>query len=317
MSVSRRDFLGWTGGIVATAALPTWADEGSVFSRRGRFERLSLTYAHVRLGLKEPFSVLHVSDTHLTAADASDSPGTHAASVRRTQTFGGRQEEAFADTLAWARDNVDYLVHTGDLIDFQSHANLALVKKHLGAAAVAGSMGNHEFYTYLPDEKIGTDEAFKDRSWKLLEGTYPYDPRFSSTVVRGVNFVFVNDVFGTVTADTVERFEQEVRKGLPIVLCMHVPIITPALWQASEKFWRYNGKRFASVGASAPRGDYLRQQKDPVTRDFIARLRREPLLACLLTGHLHLNFQERFSPTAVQYVVGGNFMFGGEEILFT
>ena len=56
---------------------------------------------------------------------------------------------------------------------------------------------------------------------------------------------------------------------------------------------------------------------DVVTRDFIASLRREPLLKAILAGHLHITVQDRFSPTAMQYVVGGNFMFHGQEVLFT
>ena len=38
-------------------------------------------------------------------------------------SFGGRQEEALRDSLAWAKSNVDYVIHTGDLIDWQSRAN--------------------------------------------------------------------------------------------------------------------------------------------------------------------------------------------------
>ena len=53
---------------------------------------------------------------------------------------------------------------------------------------------------------------------------------------------------------------------------------------------------------------------EPVTRDFIFYLRSQPLLKGLLTGHYHFDVQDRFSPTANQYVVGGNFLFHGQEI---
>ena len=65
------------------------------------------------------------------------------------------------------------------------------------------------------------------------------------------------------------------------------------------------------------RGDYQRQEEDPVTRAFLADLRREPLLKGILAGHLHFDVQDRFSPTAMEYVVGGNFLFRGQEIMFT
>ena len=41
------------------------------------------------------------------------------------------------------------------------------------------------------------------------------------------------------------------------------------------------------------------------------------LLKGILAGHLHITVQDRFSPTAMQYVVGGNFMFHGQEITFS
>ena len=35
-----------------------------------------------------------------------------------------------------------------------------------------------------------------------------------------------------------------------------------------------------------------------------------------LSGHEHITMEERFSPTAVQYLVGGNFLFAARELLF-
>ena len=318
----RRDFLRLSalgaGSIVAAKALPAFADDPSVFPRRGTAERLVLAYQHIHIGLKEPFSILHISDTHLSATYPTEVDGADKmkSMERRTRTFGGRQEEALRDSLAWAKDNVDYVLHTGDLIDWQSEANFDLVKKYYGDT-MFGSMGNHEFYTYLPGEKHTWQEPFKSRSWQLLKEKYPVDARFSAKVINGVNFVCLDDVFGTVQPDQVERFRAEAKKGLPIILCMHVPFHTPEIWRASVKFWCRSRKFRADSVAPNARGDYQRQLDDPVTRDFIAYLKGEPLLKGILTGHLHITVQDRFSPTAMQYVVGGNFMFHGEEILFT
>ena len=319
---SRRDFLRLSalsaGTVVATSALPSFADDPSVFPKRGGAERLVLAYQHIPIGLKEPFSILHISDTHLSAAYPTEADGADKmkSMERRTRTFGGRQEEALRDSLAWAKDNVDYVLHTGDLIDWQSEANFDLVKKYYGST-MFGSMGNHEFYTYLPGEKHTWQEPFKERSWQLLKENYPIDARFSAKVINGVNFICLDDVFGTVQPDQVERFRAEAGNGLPMILCMHVPFHTPAIWRASAKFWHRSGKFGAASVAPDARGDYKRQLEDPVTRDFIAYLKGEPLLKGILTGHLNITVQDRFSPAAMQYVVGGNFMFHGEEVLFT
>jgi len=318
---NRREFLKFSaagGALVATSALPAVAEGAEdLFSKRGKWERLSLGYAVVKAGATKPFSVLHISDTHLTAA--YDDEGAKKLKLReaRTRTFGGRQEEALRDSLAWAKDNVDCVVHTGDLVDWQSRANFDLVKKYFGRGIV-GSMGNHEFSPdmWLSEPKENQTEAFKEPSRAALSAAYPFDISFASQVVNGVNFVTLDDVYGTVTQEQVARFRAEAAKGLPIVLCMHVPFHSDATWMVAQKFWKGAGKRFSSASVPPPSGDYERQQTDTTTRDFIAYLKGEPLLKAILAGHEHIDMQDRFSPTAMEYVVGGNFMFHGEEILF-
>ena len=320
MNTDRRGFLKAAvagGALVATAKLPSFAeDDPSLFPQRGKFERLSLAYSTVHVGATKPFSVLHISDTHLSEAYPDEGETKLKLMDIRRKTFGGRQEEALRDSLSWAKKNVDYVVHTGDLIDWQSRANFDLVKKYFGDS-MFGSLGNHEFSRDMwmgdPKEK---DEAWKDCSREKLAEEFPFDISLHSQIVNGVNFVTVDDVFGTVTPGQVERFRAEVKKGLPIVLCMHVPIYTDDIWRALVKFWKCAGRKFEDATLPPPEGDYLRQKEDKVTSDFLAYLKKEPLLKAILAGHLHLTAEDRFSPTAVEYVIGGNFMFCGREVLF-
>ena len=323
--MNRREFLKGSlglGAVMATANLPSVAkDDPSAFAKRGRWERLSVAFGAVEIGLEKPFSVLHISDTHLTAVGADENAKKHQLNRVRTLTFGGRQEEALRDSIAWAKEHCDYLVHTGDLIDWQSEANFALVKKYFGEG-MTGCLGNHEYSTdmWLSDPKESPTEAYKANTRAVVSATYPFDVSLQSTVVNGVNFVTLDDVYGTVTPGQVERFAAEVKRGLPIVLCQHVPFFTERILRANLHFWDGNGSKFRSaelpVRGKLP-GDARRQGEDPTTRDFIAYLRGEPLLKAILAGHLHITVEDRFSPTAMQYVVGGNFMFHGREILFS
>ena len=324
-SFGRRDFFKGAcaaGFMVATAELPAVENgEKAKFKVgwRGAHSRLATSYAVVEIGLDKPFSVLHISDTHLAAAYPDEHPDKVAVSERRTHGFGGRQEEALAESLEWARHNVDYVIHTGDLIDFQSRANFDLVRKYWGDT-MFGSVGNHEFYSYLKTETRGRDENFKKNSWEMLRAAYPVDPRFASRIVNGVNFIAIDDVFGAVQPDQVEKFKAEAKKGLPMVLCMHVPFITPNVELAMYKFWTQTGKKF--TGRPDPNrppregGNKWCQKNDPTTSGFIAYLKEEKLLKAILAGHEHITMEERFSPTAVQYLVGGNFLFAARELLF-
>jgi len=312
MNVSRRDFLlggAAFGGLMATSALPAFADNPALFSQRGRWERLSIGYQHIDAGAEKPFSILHISDTHLTAAYSHESEWTRKFMERRSKTFGGRQEEALRDSLVWAKLHVDYVVHTGDMIDAQSEANFDLVRKYFGegGTAMLGCLGNHEFY--YGQGKNEENEAGKDVTRAKVAAAFPFDNALSSTVVNGVNFVTLDNVYNTVTARQAALFEEEVKKGLPIILCMHCPLDTPRITCAANKFWkRDNFKSVLDVS------HWKEPRREPVTRDFVAYLKAQPLLKGILAGHYHIDVQDRFSPTAIEFLVGGNFLFHGQEI---
>lgn len=316
--MNRRQFIGGIGGLIATSALPgcKTVSNDELFVKRGVLHRLSMSYAHIHIGLENPFSVMHISDTHLTAAYDDEPVALCGKAAARTQSFGGFQEASLANSLEWAGRNVDYVLHTGDLIDFQSRANFDLVRKYYGET-MFGSMGNHEFYSYLPDEKHTWQEPFKNRSWPILKDVYPVDARFSSKIVNGVNFICLDDVFGTFQPDQVERFHVEAKKGLPIVLAMHVPILTDEIWRWTMRFWYQSNAKYRTADIPTPVSDRERQMTDPTSRDFVSYLKSEPLLKCVLAGHEHITMEERFSSSAMQYAIGGNFLFNGREVLFT
>lgn len=300
------------GAVIATKSLPAVAaDNPSAFPGRGQFERLTVSMVHVHAGATQPFSLLHVSDTHLADAYPHEPRERRDFAELRTRVFGGRQEEALRDTLEYARLHADYLVHTGDLIDFQSERNLDLVKMYFGGSPKTQvAMGNHEYSDGLGYHATPRTEAFKAGSREALSAAYPQPIDFAAQTVNGVNFITLDDVYGSVTAAQVEKFAAEVKKGLPIILCMHVPFHTETSWMLTKLYWtngrtRYRGER-PDVGAAG--SDYHNQLHDPVTRDFIASLKREPLLKALLVGHEHFFLQEQFSPTAVQVFAAGNYL---------
>jgi predicted MPP superfamily phosphohydrolase len=301
MDFSRRDFLKGAfamGGIVASSRLPLHA--------RGNFEQLSLAYAHIDAGAEKPFSVLHISDTHLTFANPDEDAAKQDYRRRRTELFGGRQFEALKDSIRWAKINADYLIHTGDLVDWVSEGNMIAVQEAFGpdAGNVFGSIGNHEYFWPCSDRKPGHAECFARCS-----KAYPYNLHFGSQVINGVNFVSIDDAHDDVTQDQVELFAKEVKKGLPIIMLMHVPFPTPRIVEATRKYWAWNKK-------------FRNEPPKPITfgkrgQEFIKYLKSEPLLKGILAGHMHITVEERFSPTAVQYLVAGNFAFAGREVLFT
>ena len=96
---------------------------------------------------------------------------------------------------------------------------------------------------------------------------------------------------------------------------MHVPFITETIWRSVHRMWK-TGTPLTSSEMPEPAGDFKTQLEDPVTRDFIAYLKKEPLLKCILAGHEHITVEDQFSPTCREYVVAGGFLFHAREVLF-
>jgi len=262
-----------------------------------------------------PFSVLHISDTHLTDAYPDEDQWKQKLKAQSTPQFGGHQEESLRESVAWAKANCDYLIHTGDVMDWHSRKNLDLAKKYLGNAAF-GAIGNHEFtlYHYLA-KKAGVSKS-KAEILKILQPYFPFDLTFASQVINGVNFVSLDDTCARVSVEQVRRFKAEVEKGYPIVLLKHVPYYTDFIWTATEKYWT-SGTHFRTTTVPPRRNDALAQVNDPVTRDFVAYLKTVKELKAILAGHEHITVQDRFSPTAMEYLVGGNYLFCGQEVLIS
>lgn len=306
---TRREFIKGSlafGGFVAAAGLPAFADNPKHFPKRGAFERLSIIGCHVDAGAEKPFSILHISDTHLTAASPDDSEWARKEARRRSLTFGGRQEEALRDSLTWAKKHVDYVVHTGDLIDFQSQANFDLARKYFGDG-MFGCIGNHEFYH---GQKV-ENEKTKGETREAVAAAFPFDISVASKTVNGVNFVALDNVYGHITAAQMTRLEAEFKKGLPVILCMHCPLMTRNISRVSSKFWDMTSpKAVPDVGGFKE----VTANANATFKDYNNWLKAQPLLKCILAGHIHVSVSDRFSPTCVEHVVGGNFLFHGQEI---
>jgi UDP-2,3-diacylglucosamine pyrophosphatase LpxH len=282
----------------------------------------------INVGAKKPFSALHISDTHLTRVDARDNERKKSLAASRQRVFPWA-EHYFDAAIRYARERDLMLLHTGDLIDFVSEANLDFVAMQLGIGSWFVSAGNHEYSQYVGEAK--EDAAYKAQSFDKVQRAYPNNLKVASQVINGINFVALDDVYYNVTAEQHELMRREVKKGLPIVLMCHVPFYTPK--HCADVL--QGNKGLAGYVTGAPleitqtyqtnpslgpdelwRNRSVQQRSDEPTLEFIAWLKQQPLLKAILCGHCHHFYEEQFSPTAVQYVVGAGYNGDAYEIEF-
>ncbi len=319
MQVTRRRFLQYgLGTSVATLFSPLATSGITAALADEARDELKVVKYRLKVGATRPFTALHISDTHFTFADERNDQRKLELSKSRSVYFR-KSVPFFNASVEYAKSKNALLLHTGDLIDFVSEANFDHVKKiYQDDFDRFNSSGNHEFSHYLGEAR--EDEAYKMKSFANVQKVYPNDLKFCSRIVNGVNFIAFDDVYYYVDEDLLERFQKEIAKGLPIVTLCHVPFYTPELYRYvlvdKKERWSYltgvPDEAIKEYGQEA----YPAQRGDAKTVKFIEWLKGQSLVKALLSGHLHFNFDEQFSDTARQYVVGGNFKGDAFEFSF-
>ena len=96
---------------------------------------MELEKFEIEAGLKEPVTLLHLSDTHICLADERDNERKNVLAAGRIKSaFGGSNEQIeqwLDEAMAFGREQADLIIHTGDLVDFVSAANLDFLKAKL------------------------------------------------------------------------------------------------------------------------------------------------------------------------------------------
>lgn len=326
--MKRGEFLRLCGGLFLATQLPEDVVARITDSITGPQSLKTVRHLTIAVGATKPFKALHLSDTHLTRVDSRDNERKQALAASRQRVFPWA-EHYFDAAIRYARERDLMILHTGDLQDFVSEANIEFIREQLGIGDWYASAGNHEYSQYVGEAK--EDAAYKMQSYAKVQSAFPNDLTVASRVINGVNFVALDDVYYNVTAEQHEAMRREVAKGLPIVLMCHVPFYTPNHCQTILKG---NGgiagymtgaplsitetyQQDASRPASEQwRNRTVQQRADKATLDFIAWLKEQPLLKAILCGHCHSFYEERFSPTAMQYTVEAGYKGGAYEIEF-
>lgn len=186
-------------------------------------------HTRISIGVAKPLRFLHVTDSHLISADERDSERKRELARQRREAYDKHGFDCCRRGLDaafdYARRRNEPVLHTGDLIDFVSYRNLELAREKLSSVDCFFAAGNHEFSKYVGEAQ--EDEAYKLDSLPLVAPAFPNDLRFAARLAGGVNLVAVDNTYGQVRHQELERFRAEIAKGYPILLLLHVPLSTP------------------------------------------------------------------------------------------
>ena len=233
--------------------------------------------------------IYHISDIHLNCSDdpaAVRQPLTYENWLKGWPWFSIRYQEPCAESqmklpeehlaclLELAREG-DAIVFTGDICDKVSSANLDILDEQLSKVEKPwiAVCGNHDLATDIPDNCLYA---------RVKEPVQVLD--LGDLIIVGVD-----NSQRQVTKDQTARLLEVLALGKPVIVTLHVPIMTE---DNREKL--------------LPCGDYFRLNHPEATDEtlaFIDMLQQNAgQIVAVLAGHLHFHMESTIAPGLPQFV---------------
>ena len=267
---------------------------------------MQLIKSTIHAGLEKPVKLLHVTDTHLGLVDDRDDERKHAL-ARRLST--PEIERYLYEHIAYAKERCDLLVHTGDLMDFVSHANVEKAREILADEHVFFIAGNHDYSQYVGE--AWEDDAYRMNSYMQMGYGLGVPMFFNSRVVGGLNIVGIDNSYYRFADWQIWRLKKEAEKGLPIILAFHDPLFEESLYRYHMSFPGADCTYIVGCDEThlLPYSEFraVQQRPDAPTLRMMDYIKSEPLIKGILTGHLHFSFESNITKTLPQFVTGSGY----------
>lgn len=254
---------------------------------------MTVLYSEIDAGAEATFTVLHTSDTHLTLYSDSDTKEVKKQGKKRTKRFDNLQEQKLQYVASMAKENGWRIVHTGDLMDFPTDANIERAGVFFAETDCLYVPGNHE------PEDVNSDY------YKKLSAVAGRDLSFFCEEINGVCFVGIDNSDHKMTASQLAQLKEVVATGKPIILLVHAPLYTKELYDASivDDGAAYLMAVPEDLMKNYPEDKYRSQKADEITYESYEYIIGQENIKGILCGHLHIDFETRVG-NIPQYVVG-------------
>ena len=268
---------------------------------------LNIIKNEIKIGLKEPLKILHITDSHLTFVGEENHGNETRWKCFESPDNRGSALKYYLEALKYAEDNNLLIVNTGDLIDFLSVGNFEFLDKYSYNLDCVYAAGNHDFCHCVGKAK--EDRAYK---WEMMKRVAPHFKQnlyFDSKIVNGVNFVSLDNSYYLIEEGQIQMLKAEVSKGLPIVLCMHTLLYEKNL---AEREMSINPCAYVVAAPEEllktyPLDRRLQQTPDEATLRAVEYIKIEPTIKLLITGHTHYNYDVTLDSGLRQITTDGSY----------
>ena len=246
-------------------------------------------------GLSRTYIFYHTSDCHIAYAAPDESAEAQEKARKMTEAWsytGLLPSEALKQVLLIAEeDKVDGLFLCGDVADYLTESTVGAVREALNATRT------EKFYVCGNHERSGAEEGrgFYPAYEDMMHGT----PGFWTCDFGEFVIVGMDDGDKLMSEKQLDMLEAQFAKGKPILLLIHIPILTDAIMGPVKEKWGENGPDYFLLG---------KPSDTELSRRF-CRMLADPdaPIAAVFAGHIHLQHTGEIIPGRMQYVSGPAF----------
>lgn len=194
------------------------------------------TIDHYSDAVAKPFKVLFLADTHLTVEDERGKEfypytkrmGGSAVEPANYGTTNGREQALIRSLEKAQKEKTELVILGGDILNFPSKASVEKLKAIMDASGLKWvyTAGNHDWH-YEGETGTASELRQKWEQESLLPLYQGENPLYSSHIIHGINFVLIDNSAFQITDEQLTFFNKQTKRGLPIVLAMHIPLYLP------------------------------------------------------------------------------------------
>lgn len=244
----------------------------------------------INLNLKKEYKIVHFSDVHVIFANPNDDKETYEKALKQEDAwyrvrkdFANHfneicNEEHMIPSIKCLDNLIDYsmslnidaLVMSGDILDYYSKSNLDYLTNALKRVNVPFILtcGNHEKAEIF-------DEITNNQS------------DFSVYKFEEFKLIGLDDSTKKINEKQLNLLKEELKDNVPIILCMHIPVMTKHNEKEMSKFDSYFVINY--------------KECDETTSEFLKLIENEPLITNILCGHTHGKGESNFANNKKQF----------------
>lgn len=202
-------------------------------------EQILQTALHA--GLEKPVRLLHVTDVHLVDYAEDDVQEQREHLIKRREVFRKEanypphtQNEYLQEAFRLAEQEGALPVLGGDVMDIYCKGTVREFHRLTDGHDFMFTPGSHEFAYLCRAPRPGFREYYA-KARPEVEAHFPQlHFRFDSRLVGGLNVITMDNSEDYFRAEEFEKLKEEVKRGYPIVLFMHDPLMDHGLMRVNE-----------------------------------------------------------------------------------